>query len=172
MATTNRSSFHLSLFGLMVMVAEFALVFALDKLMGVGSIENRQVYVFSRFVGVTCSTLVVLSGHVVLTWPGRGSLPMGRLLRHPGFSGPAIALVVTFAMLVVRSFMPDYEFRLVFPFLLWVFTGMAVATGWLLTVWAGVWRSASCRSDQAGRLLGCLWMAGTLLACLIVFAPR
>jgi hypothetical protein len=55
----------------------------------------------------------------------------------------------------------------VLPVVVWGFTGVAVAIGWVIQIWANKWEPIACRRDRAGRVLGALWTLGPVLALLL-----
>ncbi|WP_165069856.1 hypothetical protein [Paludisphaera rhizosphaerae] len=169
MLTPKPSRFCVSMFGLMIAVAEIASGFALGRSLSAEFDAGDSLHLFVRSVYLACSIMVVLSVHVVAAWIYESPMPAGRLFRHPGFSGPAIALAVSAAMAALRYTVRDSDFRLVFPAVLWSFAGLTIATFWVITIWAGGWPPSSCSNDRAGRILGFSWIAAALLLILPAF---
>jgi|GEM_PF-3872970 len=164
----RRPPLRISLPATMIAIAQFAAIFALHKLTHYHNDNNYILSIFINPLSIATSSLVVLNTSLTLMWLGAGSMPARHLVRHPGFSGPAIASLASSCMLFLRAGIHDPDFLLVFPMLLWGFTGTAVAAGWLLMALTDLWWPVPCWKDKAGRLLGFLWLSGAIVLWFIV----
>lgn len=102
--------------------------------------------------------------------------PLGLLARQPGLIACIIAsnvslLLIGLHLLFGRSVM-DPDYFVVFPFLVWTVSGLAVAAGWLIQAASGFWEPGPTWIDLTSRLIGILWVTGAVFFLLVMALHR
>ncbi len=156
----------------MIAIGAVAAALALDRSSETPPLSVRLDQLVYRALRMAIYLLATASPATVIVWLRRSHWQPSHLWREPGFTAPAIAtapsLVFCGVQAIVRQYGGDPDLESILPFLLWIFGGVAVALGWLVQLWAGMWQPKPCRLDKLGRVLGTLWLAGLALGLIIL----
>jgi hypothetical protein len=161
------------LLDLMIMLAAIAVALAVERSAEAVPFRSPLESLVFRLLRFSIYLLACLSLATFALWLLRAPWKLSQLVRHPGFSGPAVAsaaaVVMSAAYALVHILEVDPELCQIFPFVAWFLTGITVATAWSVQAWAGLWQPVPLWYDRLGRLLGTLWIAGAVLwfVCLL-----
>ncbi len=166
MRCRNHARCEITIREYMVLIAASAIALLFDRLTGSPPLSRPLDAIIFRGLSTFVYFMSTLGPAILVLWLCASSCDYRSVARYPGFSACVTSTLVMMLAVGLECFVPVPESSSVFPFFLWLLTGLSIAAVWLWQAWLGCWEPTPCWLDRAGRTLGVLWMVGSVCLCL------